>query len=192
AGLAAAAIVTAGAVEVDHAAKRRPLAHRAAVTATATTTLPATPHVVASQAQPIADPTPAARQGEVPATKDATAKNNDKAKTETKTGATPATPATPTATPAVAPPQQGSATVTLPEQQTADTGAADGTDEQTVAPPPPPVDSGPADTPTPTQPDPTPPAEPDPTPPTGGGATTQSTPPADDPTQQQPAPNPGP
>src|SRR5215211_8046760 len=49
AGLAAAAIVTAGAVEVDHAAKRRPVAHRSVATATATTTLPATPHVVASQ-----------------------------------------------------------------------------------------------------------------------------------------------
>jgi RNA polymerase sigma factor (sigma-70 family) len=190
AGLAAAAIVTAGAVEVDHAAKRRPVAHRAAAV-TATATLPATPHVVASQPQPIADPTPAARHREIPAKKDAKAK--DKAKADAKTDATPTAPATPAATPAVAPPQQGSATVTLPDQQTADTGASDGTDEQTVAPPPPPVDSGPADTPVPaqpTQPDPTPPVDPDPTAPTGD-TTTQPTPPVDDPTQQ-PAPNPGP
>jgi RNA polymerase sigma factor (sigma-70 family) len=196
AGLAAAAIVTAGAVEVDHAAKRRPVAHRAAAV-TATATLPATPHVVASQPQPIADPTPPARHREAPARKDAKAK--DKAKTDAKTDAKTAAPATPAATQAVAPPQQGSATVTLPDQQTADTGAADGTDEQTVAPPPPPVGSGPADTPTPAQPtqaaepappDPTPASDPDPATPTDD-ATTQPTPPVDDPTQQ-PAPNPGP
>jgi RNA polymerase sigma factor (sigma-70 family) len=196
AGLAAAAIVTAGAVEVDHAAKRRPVSQRAASAATATATLPATPHVVASQPQPLADPTPASDR-ETPAkhVKDVKAKETAKsdAKTDAKTDATPAAPATP-ATPTIVPPQQGSATVTLPDQQTADTGAADSTDAQTAAPPPPPVDSGPADppapAPTPTQTDPAaPPTDPAATPP-AGDTTTQPTPPADDPAQ--PAPDPVP
>ena len=190
AGLAAAAIVTAGAVEVDHAAKRRPVAHRAAAAVTATATLPATPKVVASQPQPIAEPTPAHHR-EAPAKKDA--KPKETAKSDAKTDATPATPATPV-TPAVVPPQQGSATVTLPDQQTADTGAADATDGQTAPPPPAPVDSGPADPPAPapmpTQTDPAPPTDPAATPPTGD-TTTQPAPPADDPTQQ-PAPDPVP
>jgi len=189
AGLAAAAIVTAGAVEVDHAAKRRPVAHRAAAAVTATATLPATPKVVASQPQPIAEPAPAHHR-EAPAKKDA--KPNETAKSDAKTDATPATPATTPATPAVVPPQQGSATVTLPDQQTADTGAADATDDQVAAPPPPPADSGPADppAPTPAQTDPAPPTDPATTPPTGD-ATTQPSPAADDPTQQ-PAPDPVP
>jgi RNA polymerase sigma factor (sigma-70 family) len=189
AGLAAAAIVTAGAVEVDHAAKRRPVAHRAAAAVTATATLPATPKVVASQPQPIAEPAPAHHR-ETPAKTDA--KPKETAKSDAKTDATPATPATTPATPAVVPPQQGSATVTLPDQQTADTGAADATDDQVAAPPPPPADSGPADppAPTPAQTDPAPPTDPATTPPTGD-TTTQPAPPADDPTQQ-PAPDPVP
>jgi RNA polymerase sigma factor (sigma-70 family) len=190
AGLAAAAIVTAGAVEVDHAAKRRPVAHRTAAAVTATATLPATPKVVASQPQPIAEPAPAHHR-EAPAKKDV--KPKETAKSDAKTDATPATPATPV-TPAVVPPQQGSATVTLPDQQTADTGAADATDGQTAPPPPAPVDSGPADppapAPTPTQTDPAPPTDPAATLPTGD-TTTQPAPPADDPTQQ-PAPDPVP
>jgi RNA polymerase sigma factor (sigma-70 family) len=194
AGLAAAAIVTAGAVEVDHAAKRRPVSQRAASTATATATLPATPQVVASQPQPLADATPASHS-ETPAKHVKDAKAKETAKSDAKTNATPAAPPTPAAPTTVVAPQQGSATVTLPDQQTADTGAADSTDAQTAAPPPPPVDSGPADppapAPTPTPTDPAaPPTDPAAAPP-AGDTTTQPAPPADDPAQQ-PAPDPVP
>jgi RNA polymerase sigma factor (sigma-70 family) len=205
AGLAAAAIVTAGAVEVDHAAKRRPVTHRAAAPVTATSTLPATPRVVASQPQPVTEPAPA-HHGETatkPA-KDGDAKDKDTSKKPAKAGAKPAAPvpASPTvqpAAPAVAPPQQGSATVTLPDQQTADSSTTDGADAPTVPPPPPPAEPAdppapapPASTDTAPAPTPTPASSPAPTPtpaPPSGGATTQPTPPAGDPTQQ-PTPDP--
>jgi RNA polymerase sigma factor (sigma-70 family) len=184
------AMASKAAAGLAAAAKRRPVLHRAPAAVTATATLPATPHVVASQPQPIAEPAPA-HHGEAAAKTDA--KPKETAKSDAKTNATPAIPATP-ATPAVVPPQQGSATVTLPDQQTADTGAADATDDQTAAPPPPPAESGPVDppapAPAPTQTDPAPPTDPATTPPTGD-TTTQPAPPADDPTQQ-PAPDPVP
>jgi RNA polymerase sigma factor (sigma-70 family) len=193
AGLAAAAIVTAGAVEVDHAAKRRPVAHPAVAAATATSTLPATPHVVASQPQ-VADPTPAPER-EAPAKHVKDAKAEDKPKSDAKANATPVAPATPAA-PTTAPPQQGSATVTLPDQQTADSSAGAGADEQTTAPPPPPADAGPADDPAPpvtapSDPVATAPAAPAATTPPAGDTATQPAPPADDPAQQ-PAPDPVP
>jgi RNA polymerase sigma factor (sigma-70 family) len=188
AGLAAAAIVTAGAVEVDHAAKRRPVAHRASAPAAATATLPATPHVVASQPQPIAEPAPAHHR-EAPAKKDAKAKQT--AKSDAKTDAAPATPATTPAVPAVVPPQQGSATVTLPDQPTADTGAADGVDEQTAPPPTPPADPRAVPTTPATPTTPAPPSDDPPATPPASDTTTQPAPPADDP-PQQPAPDPVP
>jgi RNA polymerase sigma factor (sigma-70 family) len=185
AGLAAAAIVTAGAVEVDHAAQRRPLTHRASASAAATTTLPPTPHVVASQPQ-VADPTPA-RHRVAPVKR---VKKDDKAKQTAKTDAKAnAAPATPATTPAIAAPQQGSATVTLPDQQqTADAPAPTVSDEQTTAPPPAPVDTTvPADPTTPTQP----PAADPPATTTPADTTTQPAPPADD-VDPQPTPTPSP
>jgi RNA polymerase sigma factor (sigma-70 family) len=187
AGLAAAAIVTAGAVEVDHAAKRRPVVHRqqaAAVTQAAT--LPATPQVVASQPQPVAEPAPGQHR-KAPAKQDKDAKAKDQSRRDAKTDATPATPAT---TPVVAPPQQGSATVTLPDQQTADAPAADTTADETAAPPPPPVETAPADP--PAHPATTPTDTPAPTPPAGDTSTQPGPPPADDPAQQQPPADPTP
>jgi RNA polymerase sigma factor (sigma-70 family) len=188
AGLAAAAIVTAGAVEVDHAAKRRPVAHRAAAPVTASATLPATPRVVASQPQPVAaEPAPAHHRESAakPAKDDAKAKVQDNAQAKTGAAPAPATPTQPVA-PAAAPPQQGSATVTLPDQQAADSSTPDGTDEQTAPPPPAPAESDTADPAAPAAPAPTGPA---PAPPTGD-ATTQPAPPAAEPIQQPPAADP--
>jgi RNA polymerase sigma factor (sigma-70 family) len=180
AGLAAAAIVTAGAVEVDHAAKRRPVAHRASAPAVATATLPATPHVVASQPQPIADAAPVHHRAAPVKRAEKDATDKPAAKTDAKANAKPATPAT---TPAIAAPQQGSATVTLPDQQTADAPAPAVADDQTTAPPPAPADNAPADPTTSTQP----PAADPPAPPPAGDTTTQPAPPAAD-TTTQPAP----
>jgi RNA polymerase sigma factor (sigma-70 family) len=181
AGLAAAAIVTAGAVEVDHAAKRRPVVHREQAAATATTTLPATPHVVASQPQPVADAAPSPHR-----TAPAKHAEDAKAKEPTKSDATPTAPATPATTTTAAPLQQGSATVTLPDQQTADAPAPNTTEAETVAPPPaspaqvapPPATTVPADTAAPpvTTPATTPPAD----------TTTQPAQPAEEPAQQPP------
>jgi RNA polymerase sigma factor (sigma-70 family) len=190
AGLAAAAIVTAGAVEVDHAAQRRPVAHRASAPATATTTLPATPHVVASQPQPVADPTPVRHRAAPVKPVEKADKPKQTEKTEAKANTTPAPPAT---TPAIAAPQQGSATVTVPDQQTVDAPAPTVADEQTVAPPPAPAADAPADPTTPTQP---PPADPQPatttvTTTTTGDTATPPAPPADD-VDPQPAPAPPP
>ena len=191
AGLAAAAIVTAGAVEVDHAAQRRPVTHRASAPAAATTTLPATPHVVASQPQPVADTTPVRHRAAPvePVKKDEKAKQTEK--TDAKANTTTAPPAT---TPAIAAPQQGSATVTLPVQQTADAPTPAVVDQPTTAPPPAPTSAPvptadpPADPTTPVQP---PPADPPDTTTTTGDATTQPAPPADD-VAVQPAPAPTP
>jgi len=190
AGLAAAAIVTAGAVEVDHAAKRRPVTHhQQAAAVTPATTLPATPQVVASQPQPVADAAPVGHR-KAPGKQVKDAKAKDQPKHDAKTDATPATPTTPAATPVVAPPQQGSATVTLPDQQTADAPAPGTTADQTAAPPPPPVETAPADSPAP--PATTPSDTPTPTPPAGDTSTQPTPPPADDPAQQQPPADPAP
>ena len=138
AGLAAAAIVTAGAVEVDHATTRRPAAHHAVAVAAAKPTLPATPQVVASQPQPVAAPARQQAAAKPAQDHDAKAKDKDEDKSATTHDATATTP---TAAPVagIDAPQQGSATTTLPDQQTGISGAV-GTDPQTTAPPPPPPD----------------------------------------------------
>jgi RNA polymerase sigma factor (sigma-70 family) len=190
AGLAAAAIVTAGAVEVDHAAKRRPVTHRASAPAAATATLPATPHVVASQPQPIAEPAPAPKP-EASGKHGKQAKDSKPAKSDAKANAAPAQPAPPATPAAVPPPQQGSATVTLPDQQAAVPPPADAADEQTAAPPPAPATDAPADPTTPAEPAPAP-ADPAAIPPAGDTTTTQPTPPPADDPAQQPVPDPVP
>jgi RNA polymerase sigma factor (sigma-70 family) len=140
AGLAAAAIVTAGAVEVDHAAQRRPLPRHAAVAAVAT--VPASPHVVASQPQPAA--APVVERAHKPADKPAKAKDGKDGTDATKrdAAAKPATAQKP-ATAAPAPPQQGSATATLPPQSPGLV-ASDGPDQQ-ASPPPAPAPAAGAD-----------------------------------------------
>jgi RNA polymerase sigma factor (sigma-70 family) len=166
AGLAAAAIVTAGAVEVDHAAQRRPLAHHTAVAAVAT--VPASPQVVASQPQPAAAPIehpsthkPAKDKAKQAGKRDAPAKPVDAGK-----------PVKPTA---VAAPQQGSSTATLPSDAP-DVVTSGGPDQQASPPPAPPVTTPPATT--GATPAPPPADEP---PPSG------DTPPAADPSPQPPA-----
>jgi RNA polymerase sigma factor (sigma-70 family) len=189
AGLAAAALVTAGAVEVDHAAQRRPVHHAPAVAAAATT-LPATPRVVASEPQPVAAPAAApAHKASDKQAKDAKAKAKD---ASGKAGQSDAAPAKPPAaqTPAVAPPQQGSATATLPDQPQIVSGA-DGADEQTAPPPPPPPPPATAATPTPAPvADPVqstaPPADTSASPTSAGDAAPASSPPADPPAQAAP------
>jgi RNA polymerase sigma factor (sigma-70 family) len=129
AGLAAAAIVTAGAVEVDHVAKHRPIARHATVAAVAT--VPASPTVVASQPQPVA--APLTQRPDKAADKPDKAKDG-KGASKHDAAAKPATARKP-ATPTPAPPQQGSATATLPPQ---DPGVvtSDGPDQQASPPPP--------------------------------------------------------
>jgi RNA polymerase sigma factor (sigma-70 family) len=136
AGLAAAAIVTAGAVEVDHAAQRRPVGRHAAIAAVPT--VPASPHVVASQPQPVA--APAVRRAK-PADKPAKPKH---AKTTPKPDATAKPKAAPTPAAAAPPPQQASATTTLPAQDSAVVVSSGGPDEQ-VSPPPAPAPAAAAD-----------------------------------------------
>jgi RNA polymerase sigma factor (sigma-70 family) len=140
AGLAAAAIVTAGAVEVDHAAQRRPLTPHAA--AAAVVTVPASPHVVASQPQPAA--APVVERVHKPVDRPAKAKGGKDGKDASKrdAAAKPATAPKPAAA-APAPPQQGSATATLPPQSPGLV-AADGPDQQ-ASPPPPPAPAAGAD-----------------------------------------------
>jgi RNA polymerase sigma factor (sigma-70 family) len=180
AGLAAAAIVTAGAVEVDHVAKRRPATHRQAAVATAATTLPASPRVVASQPQPLAAPTDSAPEAsEEPAT-DAKAKGTPPKTGRQRDAAKP--PATPV--PPVAPPQQGSATATLPERQQGIVDGPDAADEQTSTPPAtPPTPAATADPVAPT----VPPADP-PAPPAESDAAPQGTTAADEAAQSAPDP----
>ncbi|HEX7301065.1 MAG TPA: RNA polymerase sigma factor [Solirubrobacteraceae bacterium] len=179
AGLAAAAIVTAGAVEVDHAAQRRPSAHRAAAVASAATTLPATPRVVASQAQPLAAPATPHPHKAVKEGKGAAGQDGARGK------AAPTEPSGVSA-PAVTAPQQGSATATLPDQQAGVAGSADGADEQTTAPPPPPPSAAaPADPVEPTTPPTDSAAQPAPT---GSDAPPDASPPADPPAQGAPDP----
>jgi RNA polymerase sigma factor (sigma-70 family) len=200
AGLAAAAIVTAGAVEVDHVTKRRPAADGTTTAATTAAALPATPRVVASQPQPIAAAPAATRETKAAeeATKDAKAKKAKadaatKAKAKADAGAVAPAPAS-----AVVPPQQGSATATLPDQAGI-VGPATGADEQTVPPPPPPptaadpdpvvpttppADAPPADAPAEPAPADPQPADPPAAPPTADGPS--------QPTEPPPAPTPVP
>jgi RNA polymerase sigma factor (sigma-70 family) len=174
AGLAAAAIVTAGAVEVDHV-RGRPAPRHATPVAAATTTVPASPKVIASQPQPVAAPV-VQHRAHAPAkptgAKSADAKRAD-ADGASKRDAAAAKPAPPAANerpkPATAdpvpPPQQGSATATLPAQQPA--GAA-GPDQAASAPPAP-TATAPAD-PVETVPPPPPPPATDPPPADGAPA----------------------
>jgi RNA polymerase sigma factor (sigma-70 family) len=187
AGLAAAAIVTAGAVEVDHVAKRRPAPHRQAAVATVATTLPATPRVVASQPQPLAAATaPADKASDKPA-KDEKAKDEKAKDQASKAGAQrDAAPTKPAATPvpAVAPPQQGSATATLPDQQPGIAEGPNAADEQVSTPPSAPPAPAAADPVAPAAP----PADP-PAPPAGeGDVPPEASGPADEPAG--PAPDP--
>jgi RNA polymerase sigma factor (sigma-70 family) len=181
AGLAAAAIVTAGAVEVDHVAKRRPATHRQAAVATAATTLPATPHVVASQPQPLAAATASTDTASDKSAKDAKAK--DASKAGAHRDAAPTKPAA-TPVPPVAPPQQGSATATLPDQQAGIADGPDAADEQTSTPPPAPPAPAAADPVAPAAP----PADPPAPTPDEGDVSPQGSAPADDPAA--PAPDP--
>jgi RNA polymerase sigma factor (sigma-70 family) len=136
AGLAAAALVTAGAVEVDHAAQRRPLSRHATVAAVAT--VPASPHVVASQPQPAAAPI-AERPHKAP---DKPAKAKD-GKDASKRDAA-AKPAATQKAPAPTPPQQGSATATLPAQSPTVVTTSTGPDQQ-ASPAPAPTPAAAAD-----------------------------------------------
>jgi RNA polymerase sigma factor (sigma-70 family) len=174
AGLAAAAIVTAGAVEVDHAAQRRPVSHHEAVAA-ATSTVPATPQVVASQPQPVATPVehPAAHK---PAAKDAKAKDDGDGASKRDASAKPDNGAQPAKTAPVAAPQQGSATTTLPADAPGVLSSG-GPDQQASTPPAPPVPAADPVNATTT----TPPASPASTPPPTDTGTGTMPPPADEP-----------
>ena len=134
AGLAAAAIVTAGAVEVDHAAQRRPVSRHAAVAAVAT--VPASPHVVASQPQPVAAPVAhrARRAAAKPEKAKAAKPRDDTGQTKSDASAKPATTPPPAAAP---PPQQASATTTLPAESPGVVVSSDGPDQQASPPPDP-------------------------------------------------------
>jgi RNA polymerase sigma factor (sigma-70 family) len=170
AGLAAAAIVTAGAVEVDHAAQRRPLAHRTAVAAVST--VPASPQVVASQAQPAAvapvEHTSMHKAAVKPAkTKDASSKRDVPAK--------PVDAGKPVAPAPVAAPQEGSSTATLPAD--APGVVTSGVPDQQASPSPPPAPAPAAD-PVATTPPPAPPVT---TAPVDSGAPAPAPPAADEP-----------
>jgi RNA polymerase sigma factor (sigma-70 family) len=193
AGIAAAAIVTAGAVEVDHV-RHRPVTRHATPVAAATSTVPSTPHVIASQAQPAAAPAaPPHRSKLVKPDKDKSADTKAAAKRNAPQQPAPTKTATPPAT--VPPPQQGSATATLPPQQQPTAAGSTGADETTAAPPPPPppaqpdpVTTAPPPPPPPAA-DPTPPpADGTPAPPTDGSAPPGADPPAADPPAADPVP----
>jgi RNA polymerase sigma factor (sigma-70 family) len=178
AGLAAAAIVTAGAVEVKHASHKR---DRAAVMAAATTV--AAPPAEAAVAPPAPAPVQPRSAGDEYKPRHA---DKDAAKDPEKPKATAT--ATPTATPTPSTEQHDSATTELPSETTGSTEAGDGviappsdTVSTTVQPsPPPPVTSPqPVPTPTPTgpAPTPTPTPTPEPTPTPSPGPTPTPTPP---------------
>jgi RNA polymerase sigma factor (sigma-70 family) len=112
AGLAAVAIVSAGAVEVDHAQKREVKRAPVAAVVQQRPVVAPTPRVVASVAQPIAAPKPVARHKPAKA---AEAKKPDPAATTTTTP--PPTTTTPAPTPPPAPQQESDAT-TLPQTTT--------------------------------------------------------------------------
>jgi RNA polymerase sigma factor (sigma-70 family) len=160
AGLAAAAIVTAGAVEVKHASHQR---DRAAVMAAA-------PAVAAAPAQAaVATPAPATAVQPRSAGDEYKPKHADKDAEKPKATAT----ATPTATPTPSTEQHDTATTELPSETTGSTEDGDGViapPSDTVStttqpsPPPPATDPQPAPTPTPSGPAPTPTPTPSPSP----------------------------
>jgi RNA polymerase sigma factor (sigma-70 family) len=147
AGLAAAAIVTAGAVEVDHV-RHKPVSHRSVARVTPASTVPAEPQVIASQPQPTVAPAPVHRQHK-PIAKPKKAEDTTKATErdaqqpkpkDTKAPAAKEKPVAPA--PAVVPPQQASATTTLPAQQQPQqpaTPTAPVADEPVASAPPPPA-----------------------------------------------------
>jgi RNA polymerase sigma factor (sigma-70 family) len=192
AGIAAAAIVTAGAVEVDHVRHRPVTRHAAPVVAAAT--VPATPHVIAAQPQPVAAPVAPHRHKVVKPAKD---KDAEAAKAASKRNAAAQPTSTKAATPApttVPPPQQGSATATLPPQQQPTVAGSTGADETTPAAPPTPPPAAGAD-PVATAPPPppadesAPPADGAPAPPADGTTPpADADPPAADPPAADPAP----
>ncbi len=164
AGLAAAAIVTAGAVEVKHASHKR---DRAAVMAAA-------PAVVAPPAQAaVATPAPPAPAQPRSSGDEYKPKHADKA---AKAPEKPKATATVTPTPTPSSEQHDTATTELPSETTGSIEESDGviappTDSAppvaTVvqpSPPPPTTSPQPAPTPTPTAPGPTPTPTPTPTP----------------------------
>jgi RNA polymerase sigma factor (sigma-70 family) len=166
AGLAAAAIVTAGAVEVKHVA-RKPQEKAAAVMAAAAA--PET-QAVAAPAPPQAATAPRSSGDAYKPERKVAEKKADKPKAVAS--ATPT--ATPTATPdATLTEQHDSATTELPSDTTGSTEETDGTIAPTSpvvtttvqpSPPPPAASPQPAPTPHPTDPAPTPTPEATPTP----------------------------
>jgi hypothetical protein len=164
AGLAAAAIVTAGAVEVKHASHKR---DRAALMAAASAAV--APPAQAAVAPPAPAPEQPRSAGDEYKPKHADKDAAVKAPEKPKATAT----ATPTATPTPSSEQHDSATTTLPSETTGSTESGDGviappsdTVSTTVqpSPPPPAADPQPAPTPTPGGPAPTPTPTPTPSP----------------------------
>jgi RNA polymerase sigma factor (sigma-70 family) len=164
AGLTAAAIVTAGAVEVQHTARRAP---RPPAVAAARPAAPVVPQVVATAPQPDAavdtSPSPKARVAAIEKAADKPAAVAPEPTTTTPTTTTPTT-TVPTPIPA---PAEGSDVTTLPSQAPAD----DGTGQPGQQPQNP---DGQTTTPTPA-PAPAPPPEQQP-PPADDGAPAQTTP----------------
>ncbi len=157
AGLAAAAIVTAGAVEVQHAAA--PRAHRAKTTIVAKVATPA-PTAVATAA-PTTAPVPVSSSPQPTAVKHA--KQVDKpvaeAPVKVKADATPTATATPTGTPASSEAHDGDTTALPTDTQ----GIAQTGGGSLTPPPPPPAQPGPVLAAVPAQPQPTVNATPEPT-----------------------------
>ena len=167
AGLAAAAIVTAGAVEVKHAAVHRAPAVRATqlAAAPAPTVAPAVPVPVSSAPQPVAATPAVPEKAAKPARK-----RSEPTATPTPTPTPTATPATP-ASPPAAPnrDQHDGDTTALPTVTTGTTQSSGGTlptqpvEPPATATPAPTPSSTPAPTPSPT-PAPSPTPSPSPTP----------------------------
>ena len=186
AGLAAAAIVTAGAVEVDHAAQRRPATRHAAVAAVAT--VPASPHVVASQPQPVAAPVaPVRRAAAKPAKAKADKPKDAEAATKRDAAAKPApTPTRPRRRPPPRRPSRPRPPTTLPAQTPGVVVTSGETDQQASPPPAAPAPSAdPVVTTTPPPPPPPPAADAPPSGPADGAP-----PVADDPQPGADAPPP--
>jgi RNA polymerase sigma factor (sigma-70 family) len=173
AGLAAAAIVTAGAVEVKHVQTKVPTPAIAAAAPRPAPAAPAAPEVVASTQQPA---TPAKRAVTAAAPSSATAKTSDPAATSPGAAAADplATAAPGTSDPALAPVDEKTQTVTLngapgPPAQTG--GAVAPTEPAAPAPTAPTATATPplpVAAPPPTEPTPAPPEEGKAAPGTGG------------------------
>ena len=145
AGLAAAAIVTAGAVEVKHVQTKAPVAPVAAVAPRPVPVAPAAPEVVAATQQPVTPPKPVAVARSAPAKPANAAKPKKPADPVSAAATDPATASDPAATsggaaPGLAPVQEKTQSVTLsttpgPPQQTGGTAAP--TEAGAPVPPPP-------------------------------------------------------